>query len=209
MAASWDSLCPDMKEQIFAPLSLLDLGRAAPTCQDFRAAYKARVSAAHPAAVEAGVSLFGEAFLRELSIQMLGQSRRVQLFARGGVDVDWWITPSVYDLLEHRKGFSWSHYYYGRLQDSFHRFPQMVPDCPTFTIHCVKQGPALRVTVRCDSAHCRQAAGAFAAGAFAAVCEYLQPEVGGSTPRRCAKPLKAVIFCSSLGAVLRTVLPAF
>jgi hypothetical protein len=81
MTAGWDSLCPDMMGQIFAALSLLDLGRAAPTCRGFRAAFKARLSAAHPAAVEAGVSLFGEAFLRAHSTLLLRMSTGLDLLS--------------------------------------------------------------------------------------------------------------------------------
>jgi hypothetical protein len=83
MAASWDSLCPEMRGHVFAALSLLDLGRAAPTCRDFRAAYTARLSAAHPAAVEAGVSRYGAAFLRTHGIVILRLLRGVDLFSGG------------------------------------------------------------------------------------------------------------------------------
>jgi hypothetical protein len=66
-----------MKEQIFALLSLRVLGRAMGISPDFRAAYKARLSAANPVAV----SRFGEALLRALSTVILRLSRRVDLFS--------------------------------------------------------------------------------------------------------------------------------
>jgi hypothetical protein len=188
-----------MKELIFAPLSLRELGRAAPTCQDFRAAYTARLSAAHLAAVEAGFSCFGEAFLRELSIQILGHARRSHLMFRGGGDVGWCLSHrqqyNGYSESSDGPGYpqvrlSWWNDYYGRPERTCPEFPQIAGACPSFSVACVKQGRILRVTANCYSGHRRQVA-----GAVAAVCGYLEREVGGSTPARCGKPLKpALVF---------------
>jgi hypothetical protein len=198
VAASWDSLCPDLKEQIFAPLSLPDLGRAAPISRDFRAAYKARLSTAHPAAVDAGISLFGEKFLRDLSTQIIIHARRVHLMYRGGGDVRWCLSHcSPYDGYSNprcsypgRSLFCWADYF-GLPKCTHPESPQIVcpHNCPSFSVRCVKQGCALHIKVSCFSAQCREAA-----AAVAAVCGYLHGEVGSSTPRRCRKPLKPALF---------------
>jgi hypothetical protein len=198
MEASWDSLCPDMREQIFALLSLLDLGGAAPVSREFSAAYKARLSAAHPAAVEAGVSAFGEAFLRKLTTQIVGPCSGAYLMYSKGADVNWSMSYDATEassdswarLLHTWGGFPWPplYDYCGRPSRDYHVFSEITPECPSFSIRCVKQRGALRVTVICDSAHCREAA-----GAVAAVCDYLEPELEWSVPRRYGKPLKAAL----------------
>ncbi len=178
MAASWDSLCCNMTDKIFGCLSLLDLGRAAPTCRDFRAAYKACLSAAHLPAVEAGVSCFGEAFVNKLSRKIWSDAVLFQLLSPGkyrGIDVDWYISHDApaggYSdkpgWLSPRRGLTRARWCENGYKPSyFKEFPQMPPGCPSFGIHCVKEDHALRVTVSCFSSHCQETA-----GALAAVCE--------------------------------------
>jgi hypothetical protein len=81
MAAGWDDLCNNVKEKIFALLTLHELARAASISPDFRQASMARLSAAHPAAVELGVRWFGEAYLRAHATVILRLFLGVDLFS--------------------------------------------------------------------------------------------------------------------------------
>lgn len=81
--ATWDALPPEMKDSVFAALTLLDLGRAAPTSREFRAAYQARLAAAHAAVVQKGTSYYGEAFLEAHSTVILRLFWGLDLFSGG------------------------------------------------------------------------------------------------------------------------------
>lgn len=81
--APWDALPPEMKDTVFATLSLLDLGRAAPTCREFRAAYKARLAAANAATVQKAAACVSEAVLRAHSTLILRLFWGVDLFSGG------------------------------------------------------------------------------------------------------------------------------
>jgi hypothetical protein len=175
MAASWDSLCPEMREQVFAALSLLDLGRAAPTCRDFRAAYTARLSAAHPAAVDAGVSFFGEGFLRAHSRLLSRFSRGLDVFS--GCDFS---ARSVQDFhilgdgtvqvhrdltgVSGRPASVVNQYgaYCKRLGVRPHLFdvgpPGYGDPCPYFGQACHSEGGHLHIRLACEPEHCAQAA---------------------------------------------------
>ncbi len=188
VAGSWDSLCLDTREQVFAALSLLDLGRAAPTCRDFRAAHKARLSAAHPAAVEAGVSLFGEAFLRAHSTLLSRFSRRMDVFSggafSGGFVPEFHILGNGKVQLHSSPAVDGRHpasrvVEYWRYSKQHGTRPYLTivgpldsaDPSPYFGLTCRLGGGYLHICVACDPQHCTQAA-----GAFAAVCEYLQAD---------------------------------
>jgi hypothetical protein len=194
MAASWDSLCGNMREQVFAALSLLDLGRAAPTCRDFRAAYKARLSAAHAVAVERAVSYFGEAFLRGHSTLIYRVSRGLELFSGTryrGQDLRFYMSrdgtlsktcPDPFDGPCPLLVVCWGSYdQKGRSRRGFTVFTELTEheDPCYFSIYCLKEPGRLRIDVRCGMTQCREAA-----GAFAAICKYLPAEAGSASRRR-------------------------
>ncbi len=183
--ASWDSICPDMKELIFAPLSLRDLGRAAPTSRDFRAAYKARLSAANPAAVAEAVSWFGEAFLRTHATLILRLFSGVDPFSGsegaeehslfhilasdGTLGRGWAQRNTRQHLSQNTRVGSGSFEYiadYRRIRSpTLH--PQ--PEFCSFELACdYRAGDYMFIHVLCRIAHCWKVA-----GAIGAICEYL------------------------------------
>jgi hypothetical protein len=189
MAASWDSLCPDMREQVFAAVGLLDLGRAAPTCRDFRAAYKARLSAAHPAIVGKAVSSVGEAFLKAHSTVMSRLSRDLGPFAGEeylGQDHffykwgDGTLTKQRPDCADGvavglcRREL-WSQFLGPGLRYVSLQRPTG-PKGMSLRAQCVLKSRALHIIAACDTTNCREAA-----GELAAVCKYILVEEGGSS----------------------------
>jgi hypothetical protein len=194
MMASWGSLCGNMREQVFATLSLLDLGRAAPTCRDFRAAYKARLSAAHPAIVQKAASGIGEAFLRRHGTVMLRLSRGLDLVSGGKYrgPNPFFYTLGNRTLVKHRpdpvnrfwkpapkEGFAslWGDITPGVRAVEVLRLNG--PQCEGLQLRCVFESRTLRILAECQGTkHYAEAA-----GELAFICQYILVERARSSCR--------------------------
>jgi hypothetical protein len=204
MEESWGSLCCNMMDNIFVSLSLLDLWRAAPTCRDFRAAYKARLSVEHRIAVAKAVPCFGGAFLQALGTLIFRLSNGMDLISGEryrGLDPNFYMScagafaqsPDAYTL-------GWrspSRVSCWKTPDSdgfFERKFVVIIERgfvrPALTIHCVRRFRQVHIVVGCEPAHCREAA-----RAVAAVLTHLHVESTSTACRKWGKPLKyAIVF---------------
>jgi hypothetical protein len=156
-------------------------------CRDFRAAYKARLFAAHPAAVELGVSWFGKAYLRAHSTVVLRLLSGLDLFTGDTVTgrpcsfyiledgtletSQYWCTgASLVTIVSEQKpdptrpgarGF-----YAARVPDPHGRVR------PSFVLECSMHDGDVSIAVSCNGVRCREAA-----GALAAICQYIQAHI--------------------------------
>jgi hypothetical protein len=192
-----------------AALSLLDLARAAPTCRDFRAAYQARVSAAHPAAVEKAVSGLGDAFLKSHVTLVLRLAMGLDLFSGGrflGRDSDSRYLGSAFyihgdgtlaEMLpgEYRPEVCLARVSHDALCHGDHAFAVdriTKPKCISLRIWSgiwrvmgpgfprTRGSDEVRITWWCQASDCQEAA-----GELAALCRYVQAE-----QERCGEAFK-------------------